>query len=101
VSYNTNGANGSCSGGSDSEAYELTIPTAENKGIIYSAIALRNKSHTPGTGYTERLETHKGSGGDVSGIAIMDKTFMSPPNITVNGEFSSSVDWTIIAVEIR
>jgi hypothetical protein len=101
VSGNTNGANGACSGGSDNGAYSLDLTTTVDGAVVYGAIALRNKSHTPGADYVERVEIQQGSGGDTAAVAVEDRTVASASTVTIDGSFSSSVDWSVVGLEIR
>lgn len=96
---NTNGGNGSCSGGTDSSGYSFSINTS-NSNMTYAAIALRDKTHTPANGFLERAETHQGSSGDVAGIAVMDKSYSGVSSTSVKGSLSGSTDWTVGEVEL-
>ncbi len=100
ISANTNGVDGSCSGGVDNASYSVNLMTVMNGAVVFGAVAHRNKTHTPGSGYTERVEFHHGSGGDETSVSTMDKTVDSPSTVAVNGTFSGAVDWAVIAVEI-
>jgi hypothetical protein len=100
VSGNTKGVNGLCSGGSDSGAYALNLPVTDPGAVVYGAAATRLRTHMPGVGYTERVEVHQGSSSDQAGIAVEDKAIASPATVAVNGSFSSSVDWTVVSIEI-
>jgi hypothetical protein len=62
---------------------------------------MRNRTHSPGTGYIERVEFGQGSSGDQASVAVMDKIVASAATVTVNGTFSSSVDWAVVALEIK
>jgi hypothetical protein len=101
MSGNTVGINGACSGGTDTAAYALTLPMTVDSAVVYGAVAIRNRTHTPGTGYTEQAEIHQGSGGDMAGLAVEGNPVAVAAPVTVNGLFSNSVDWAIVAVEIK
>ncbi len=101
VSANTTGANGACGGGVDSAAYSVSLTTSLPEAVAYGAVAMRNRTHTPGSGYTERLEKLQGSGGNAAGAATMDRTVTSASAVPVNGTFSGNVDWAVVALEIR
>jgi len=101
ASYNTNGSAGACSGGADSAAYSGSVSASASEGIIYAAIAIRNKTHTPGTGYTERTEIAPGSSGSVAGLAVMDAPFTSSGSKTVDGTLSGATDWSLVILEIH
>ncbi len=98
VSGNTNGAGGLCSGGVDSNAYSFGLSVTTTGALAYGAAAIRNRTHTPGAGYTERAEIMQGTSGDAAAVAIEDK----PSATTVlNGSLSGTTDWAVIGVEIK
>lgn len=99
ISGNTNGLQGDCSGGSDSDTYSFDISTSVNGAVVYSAAAIRNRLHTPGAGYTERVEFTSGRDGSAAGIAVQDK-MASASTLTVDGTFDGNVDWAVVGVEI-
>ncbi len=99
VSGNTNGVDGDCSGGTDSDLYAFDL-TASSGAIAYNAVALRNKKHTPGAGFTERYEGSQGSGGAVAGMAVQDQSIISAGTISINGNISRTVDWAVVGLEI-
>ena len=101
VSGNTNGELGSCSGGSDNGDYSFDLNVASNGAMVYAAAARRHKTHTPGAGYTERVDDGVGDGGSVAGLAVMDQAIPNASPVTVDGAFSGSVDWGVVAMEIR
>jgi hypothetical protein len=101
ISANTRGYNGVCTGGLNSNAYALNLLTTINGAQVYSAAGMRNKTHTPGTGFIERAELKQGSSSSTAGIAIEDKVVPAVGTATVNGMFSDEVDWAVIAVEIK
>jgi len=100
---NTNGVNtsGACSGGVDKNSYSFNLATTMNGAMIYGAIALKARVHTPGAGYTERAEVLQASGTNTSGLAVEDKTIASPATVAVNGSFDGVVDWAMVALEIE
>lgn len=101
MSGNTVGLEAACSGGVDSNAYAFQLPASANGGIVYVAASMRNRTHTPGAGYTERADLMAGSGGDVTSIAVQDRPLPAPASVPVNGTFSGTVDWAIVVIEIR
>lgn len=100
ISGNTNGYQGGCSGGSDTHIYSFDFSTSVNGAVVYSAVAIRNRHHTPGSGYMERVEFAAGSGGSAAGIAVQDRMVASASALTVNGTFDGNVDWAVVGVEI-
>ena len=101
VSGNTNGVDGVCSGGTDGTAYAFDLTTTVDGAVVYGAVAMRNRFHTPGSGYTERVEFSEGHGGDVASVATEDQTFATASSVTVDGSFNSKVDYAVIALEIK
>ena len=101
VSGNTLGLNGACSGGRDTNAYSLNLGTTVNGAVVYGAVATRHLTHTPGAGYLERAEVHQGSGGKTAGVAVEDKDVAAPAAATIDGSFSGTVDWALVAAEIK
>jgi hypothetical protein len=101
VSANTRGVAGACSGGVDSASYNVSVPASVPGAAAYGAVAIRNRTHTPGSGYTERAEKSQGSSGDMAGLAIEDRALAAAGTIAVNGTLSGSVDWAVVAIEIR
>ena len=101
ASANTHGLSGGCSGGSDIASYSVPVLTTTANALVYGAVALRSRNHEPGSGYTEQVELVQGSGGTAAGIAIEDRVFASPGAVVADGTFSGSVDWAVVAVELR
>ncbi len=100
-SANTNGVAGACSGGSDNNAYSFNLTTTAANSFVFGAAAMRHKTHTPGAGYAERLEVRQGTSGSVASVAVMDKEVAAASSVTVDGALSGTVDWAVIALEIK
>lgn len=100
-SANTSGISGLCTGGKDTSDYAYSFNTTVPSSVVFSATAQRNRTHTPGFGFIERLDIRTGTGGDSAGIAAQDKYFPLPNVSVVNGQLSSAQDWASIAVEVR
>ncbi len=98
VAGNTMGASGACSGGVDNNSYSFNLTTTVNGAVIYGAAAMRNHIHTPGAGYAERAEIMQGG---KASVAVQDKSFASAQTGAVNGSFDDTVDWAVVAVEIK
>ncbi|RPH59307.1 MAG: choice-of-anchor D domain-containing protein, partial [Acidobacteria bacterium] len=101
VAGNTNGVNGGCSGGNDETAYSLGVTTTASQAVVLGAVAIRYRTHTPGSGYTERAEVAEGSGGSVAGIALVDRSVPVASSLLLNGSFDGDVDWAVIGIELR
>ena len=73
VGGNTNGVNGACANGTDSAAYSFNVTTSQGNALVVGAIATRNHAHTPGAGYTERVEAAQGaSTGNAVRVSLVD-----------------------------
>ncbi|MCG8606422.1 Ig-like domain-containing protein, partial [bacterium] len=100
-SGNTNGLGNDCSGGTDSDSYSLPLTTTGASSVVYGAAALRNKAHNPGTGFSERGEISRGTGGSAAGIAVSDKPVALVSTVSMTGSFDNNVDWAFVGLEIR
>jgi hypothetical protein len=100
---NTNGLNGGCENGVDNNFYSFEMTTTLHGAMIYSAATMRNLTHTPGAGFTERAEIVQGSLGPAASVAVTDRRLTTVPQggIAVNGTFNNSADWAVISLEIR
>ena len=98
---NTNGLGGNCDGGTDNASYSFAMNTVGSGSTVFSAVAIRNKNHEPGTGFTERIEGSAGSGGSTAGLAVQDQSITVAENVNVSGQISRDVDWAVVAVELR
>ena len=101
VAGNTVGVNGACSGGTTTAAYSFGVTTTSSPAVVFGAAALRNRTHTPGTGYIERAEVAQGKGQDTARIALMDRTVPVATSLLLNGTLSGPADWAVIGVELR
>ena len=102
VAGNTNGINGACAGGIDSAAYSLAVTTSVNQALVVGAVARLNRTHTPGSGYTERVEAVRGTGTTTAGVAIVDRSVPVAMSLPLNGSLSGGVaDWAVIGAELR
>jgi hypothetical protein len=100
LSGNTNGLDGICSDGIDSNAYSFNLTTTVDHAMVYVAVAPRMRDNTPGAAYTERAEVYQGSSG-TAGVSIADGTVSAISAVLVDGALSSETDWAVIAVEIK
>jgi hypothetical protein len=100
-SSNTVGYSGDCDGGIDSSSYSFDLDTIDYGSLVFAVAAMRNRTHTPAAGWTERIETVTGGGGDVASLAAQDAIIASPQTTTVAGSFDGEVDWAVVAVELR
>jgi uncharacterized repeat protein (TIGR02543 family) len=100
-SANTNGVSGACSGGVDAAAYAFDLASGAPNSLVFVAAAMRNTDHQPGAGFTERAETFAGSSGSMAGASLADRLLGLPATLSVNGTFSGTVDWAVVAAEVR
>ena len=101
ISGNTNGLSGTCSGGSDTNSYAFDITVAEDGAVVFGAVASRNRSNSPGGGFTEIVELSQGSGGATATMAVQQRTVTTAGTVSFSGTLSASTDWAAVAVEIR
>ena len=100
VQGNTNGVDGACSGGSDTSSYGFNVTTTADGSRVYGAVAIRQRSHSPGSGFTERAEVRSGNGNSAAGVAVEDQLVATPAATLVDGSLSSSSDWAFVGLEI-
>jgi hypothetical protein len=102
---NTNGvnANGACSGGVENDAYTFDLMTTVNGSLVYGAVAMKGRTHTPGADYAERAEVQQlgGNLATATAVTVEDKRVASVATAAVNGSFNDVVDWAVVAVEIK
>ncbi len=101
LGYNSNGAGGGCSGGTDSSAHTASVPTSATRSLVTGVATMRNRTHTPGPGITPLVEVSAGSGGDVSSLSVVARRNEDGTSVPMSGKFSSDTDWAFVAVEIR
>jgi hypothetical protein len=101
VSGNTNGINGGCANGTDSSAYSFNVTTTQTNSVVLGVVGLRSRTHTPGSGYTERAEILQSSGGDAVTIVFTDRMVPTVTSLPLNGTLSGTQDWAVIGVELR
>ena len=103
IGGNTLGLDGACSGGVDNAAYSFNITSATSDGLIFGAIAHRNRRNTPGAGYTEygEYEQDGSTGGNTLRTSLQGRDMATPATIAFDGVFNRNVDWAVIALEIR
>jgi hypothetical protein len=98
---NTLGVAGSCSGGTDGNAYALDLAVTTAGAQVQVAVAMRAQNHWPGPAWAEQAEIYAGSGGNMAGLSLALGSVDLPAVVSVDGSFDSSVDWAVAAVEIR
>ncbi len=98
---NSVGVNGSCTGGTDSSFYSFNMMTSQAGVMLYCAAAMRNRTHTPGAGYAERIEIKQGASSGAASIAAQDRRINEVSSAPIKGSFSGNVDWAVVALEIK
>jgi hypothetical protein len=101
TSANTLGVQGACTGGTDNTSYSFNVTTGANEAVVFTAAAMRSRTHTPSAAYTERAEVRTGTGGNDSSVAVSDRKIVTPSVSTVSGSFSGTIDWAVAVVEIQ
>jgi hypothetical protein len=100
VTGNTNGVAGGCTGGTDTIDYSLNLTTSTDRALVYAAIATRNRTHTPGAGYSGRGLLQAGSGGGIAGITTMDRVIPAAGSAVVDGSLGNIADWAVVGIEL-
>ena len=85
----------------DTASYTVNLTTTGSNAVAYGAVYIRNSTNAPGTSYTERADLMHGAGGDIAGLAVMDRTVTSATTVPVNGTLSGVEDWAVVGVEIK
>jgi hypothetical protein len=97
VSGNTVGVDGACNGGSDNKTYAFNLATTANGALVYGAVAMWDRTHSPGAGYTERADLKKSS----ASVAVEDKSMALSATTTINGTLSGKADWAFVGLAIK
>ena len=98
---NSNGIQGLCSDGIDSNTYSFDLAATAAGGLIYSAAIMRSRSHTPTSGFTEIAEIRSGDLGKEASLAVQISPVELAALRSVSGKFSRTVDWAAAAFELR
>ena len=101
VSGNTNGINGGCGNATDTASYLFNVLPTQGNSLIVGGVAVRNKTHNSGSGYTTQLEISHGTAGNVAGIALVDRAVPTATVLPLNGSLNGAVDWAVVGVELR
>lgn len=99
VSGNTAGGIGACSGGVDNATYSFNL-TASSGAMVYGVSASRNRTNTPGLGFTKRGELLP-SGTAGTGLAVQEKSVTATGAVTFAGTMNGAADWVAVALEIK
>ncbi|MGH2570322.1 MAG: choice-of-anchor D domain-containing protein, partial [bacterium] len=101
LSENTNGPAGPCTGGVDGSHYALDLATTRPNSVLFGAVAMRERIHSPGPGWTARNEARADGAGSVVSVAVADRSVATPADVALDGSFDADADWSVVAVEIR
>lgn len=97
---NTAGLDAGCQSGGESASYDWLLPTLTEGGIVYRAVALRDREHVRTDGSFLRARAASGTQQATASIEVQDRAVDAGDHQT-SGNFSSLVDWAAVAVEIR
>jgi hypothetical protein len=101
VAGNSNGINGACANGVDSSAYSFNGTTTQSNTLVVGVVTMRTATNTPGAGYIERAEMTQSTGGNMVGVALVDRAVTTPTTLPLNGTLSGAVDWAVIGAQLR
>jgi hypothetical protein len=101
VAGNSNGINGACANGVDSAAYSFNGTTTQSNTLVVGVVTMRTATNTPGAGYIERAEMTQSTGGNMVGVALVDRAVTTPTTLPLNGTLSGAVDWAVIGAQLR
>lgn len=100
VSANASGSNDDCASGAGSGSYAIDIQTLTEGGVVYGAVTMRDREHTPEHGFIERWQASRGEGPNAVSIAILDRAVDAATH-TLGGRFDGDVGWAAVSLEIR
>jgi hypothetical protein len=95
-----NDASGRCSTANTSSSYAIGMPASTEGAVVFAGVAIRDRQHSPGAGFTELSEIHSGNS-RTAGLAVQHMTTALPGAVIVAGSLNASSDWAVVAVEIR
>jgi hypothetical protein len=101
VSGNTNGIGGGCGNATDTASYSFNVLPTQGNSLVVGAVAVRNKTHSSGSGYTTRLESSHGTAGNMAGMALVDRAVPTATVLPLNGSLNGAVDWAVIGIDVR
>ncbi len=101
VGYNSNGAAGGCSGGTDSTSHAASVPTTDTRSLLTGVAATRNRTYEPSSGIASLVDVSAGAGGDAASLAVVARRNQGGTSTDMSGTFSNDTDWAFVAVEIR
>jgi len=97
---NTNGLDGACAGGVDSDSYAFDLPVEPAGAVVWAAVAHRHYSHAPGEGLSLRAEIAYGTAGETASVGVIE-ALPKPGDFPVTGTFGHVVDWVVATVVLR
>jgi len=104
ASYNTLGADGACSGGTDNDDATGSITTANGNNLVVAGFDTRNRTMTDTSGWNVRAaDIAGGTGGDLTTMSVEDRIFALPGATTMGGanNLSGTADWCLIGAEAK
>lgn len=101
VSGNTNGVEGTCRKGKDSQVYDFSILPTTPGSLVYGAVARRNSALLLSEDFIIRGEFAQNGQLGPAGLSVFDRFNTMPSEPNLMGGFDHAVDWAVFAVEIR
>lgn len=103
--YNTLGAGGACTGGTDDANCKGSLTIFDSNSWIVAGFNSRNRTMTnTGGDWTTRVnDVAAGSGGDITTLSVEDRSTSTAGTYDIGGNsnLSGTADWCIEAVEIH
>ena len=101
VAGNTNDVNGACTSGTDTSAYTFDVTSTGNNTVVLGVLALRNRTHSPESGFTTVVDVTQGTGGDIAGLTIVHRTVPLASTLSLGGSLNGATDWAVVGVELK
>jgi hypothetical protein len=101
VTMNTNGIDGTCSGGKDTDSFSMPMNITSQNSRLVLATATRHYRFNTESNFAQRATLYNGSGGDVAGLALYDREETMTGSINLVGDYSRKVDYAVVALELR
>jgi hypothetical protein len=100
VSGNTNGVQGSCTGGADDTTYSFDLSVGQVGGVALGFVEAGMQAHQSANGFAVVDSIVHGDSISAASLHVGSRD-AATTSITWAGSFAQAVDWTAIALEIR